>query len=236
MVPHQAFFNLFVQPILPATRFRRRNNASHRISPRVSTRKAMANSILVSLGILITFPLALCSRSALIVNTTYGPVRGEAIVLNTNKTLVRYLGIPFAQANRFEAPKSPKPWTSTANATSFGKWCPQNPSVIMNSTKDIDEQCLTINVFLPEDKAKQNPALLPVMLWIYGGGFSTGGSAAGLYNGGYLATEGEVMVVTFNYRVGVLGFLSTGTEEIPGNFGLSDQVEAMRWVQKNIKR
>lgn len=237
MVPHQAFFNLFVQPILPATRFRRRNNASHRISPRVSTRKAMANSILVSLGILITFPLALCStRSALIVNTTYGPVRGEVIVLNTNKTLVRYLGIPFAQANRFEAPKSPKPWTSTVNATSFGKWCPQNPSVIMNSTKDIDEQCLTINVFLPEDKAKQNPALLPVMLWIYGGGFSTGGSAAGLYNGGYLATEGEVMVVTFNYRVGVLGFLSTGTEEIPGNFGLLDQVEAMRWVQKNIER
>ena len=122
------------------------------------------------------------------------------------------------------------------NATSFGKWCPQNPSVIMNSTKDIGEDCLTINVFLPEDKAKQNPALLPVMLWIYGGGFSEGGSAAGLYNGGYLATEGEVMVVTFNYRVGVLGFLSTGTKEIPGNFGLLDQVKAMRWVQKNIER
>lgn len=200
----------------------------------------MAHSILVSLGILNIFLLACSAASAnvlLIVNTTYGPVRGEAIVLNTNKTLVRYLGIPFAHANRFEAPKSPKPWTSTLNATSFGKWCPQNPSVIMNSTEDIDEhQCLTINVFLPEDKAKQNPARLPVMLWIYGGGFSTGGSAAGLYNGGYLATEGEVMVVTFNYRLGVLGFLSTGTKEIPGNFGLLDQVEAMRWVQMNIER
>ena len=202
--------------------------------------KVMAHSILISLGILIAFPLACCSTASAnvppIVNTTYGPVRGEAIVLNTNKTLVRYLGIPFAHANRFEAPKPPKPWTITVNATSFGKWCPQNPSVIMTSTKDIDEQCLTINVFLPEDKAQQNPALLPVMLWIYGGGFSTGGSAAGLYNGGYLATEGEVMIVTFNYRLGVLGFLSTGTEEIQGNFGLLDQVEAMRWVQKNIER
>ena len=198
----------------------------------------MAHSILVPLGILIIFLLACCSAASvhvpLMVNTTYGPVLGEAIVLNTNKTLVRYLGIPFAHANRFEAPKSPKPWTTTLNATSFGKWCPQNPSVIMNSTKGIDEQCLTINVFLPENKA--NPALLPVMLWIYGGGFTTGGSAAELYNGGYLATEGEVMVVTFNYRVGVLGFLSTGTKKIPGNFGLLDQVEAMRWVQMNIER
>ena len=200
----------------------------------------MAHTILVSLRIISTFFLACCSTAFAhvppIVNTVYGPVRGEAIVLNTNKTLVQYLGIPFAQANRFEAPKSPKPWTRTVNATSFGKWCPQNPSVIMNSTEDIGEDCLTINVFLPEDKAKQNPALLPVMLWIHGGGFHLGGSAAGLYYGGYLATEGEVIVVTFNYRVGVLGFLSTGTSEIPGNFGLLDQVEAMRWVQKNIER
>ena len=199
----------------------------------------MAHSILVSLGILISisFQLACCSTGfAHVVNTTYGPVRGEAIVLNTNKTLVRFLGIPFAHANRFEAPESPKPWTSTLNETSFGKWCPQNPSVIMNSTEDIGEDCLTVNVFLPEDKAKQTPALLPVMLWIYGGGFFSGGSAAAIYNGGYLATEGGVMVVTFNYRVGVLGFLSTGTKEIPGNFGLLDQVQAMRWVQKNIER
>lgn len=201
----------------------------------------MAHSLLVSLGILSTFSLACCSTAfahvPLIVNTTYGPVRGEAIVLNTTgKTLVHYLGIPFAHANRFEAPESPKPWTITRNATSFGKWCPQNPSVTMNSTKLISETCLTINVFLPEDKAKQNHDLLPVMVWIYGGGFSTGGSAARIYNGSYLATEGEVIVVTFNYRLGVLGFLSTGTKEIPGNFGLLDQVEALRWVQKNIER
>ncbi|KAL9962058.1 hypothetical protein ACROYT_G031123 [Oculina patagonica] len=198
----------------------------------------MANSVVMSLGFLIIFSLACTSAlSALvlpIVNTTYGLVRGEAVVLNTNKTLVHYLGIPFGHVKRFEAPESPTPWNNTLNATSFGKSCPQNPSVIVNSTKDTAEQCLTINVFVPQDKANPN-ALLPVMVWIYGGGYSVGGSAAGIYNGAYLATEGEVMVVTFNYRLGVLGFLSTGTKEIPGNFGLLDQVKALHWVHDNIE-
>ena len=196
-------------------------------------------SVVMSLGFLIIFSLVCASTVLasvpLIVNTTHGPVRGEAVVLNTNKTLVHYLGIPFGHVKRFEAPESPTPWRSIRNATSFGKSCPQNPSVIVKSTKDTDEQCLTINVFVPQDKAEKN-ILLPVMVWIYGGAYIVGGSAAGIYNGGYLATEGGVMVVTFNYRVGVLGFLSTGTKEIPGNFGLLDQVKALHWVQNNIKR
>ena len=74
------------------------------------------------------------------------------------------------------------------------------------------------------------------MVWIYGGGFSVGSAAYHVYNGQYLATEGQVIVVTFNYRLGVLGFLSTGSEEIPGNFGLLDQVKALQWVQQNIER
>ena len=74
------------------------------------------------------------------------------------------------------------------------------------------------------------------MVFIYGGGFSFGSSAFRIYNGQYLATEGEVVVVTFNYRLGVLGFLSTGTNDLPGNYGLLDQVKALRWVQENIER
>lgn len=199
----------------------------------------MAYSTLISLGILgilsVASSLSESSPVSLIVNTTSGLVRGESILLNTNKTLVRYLGIPFAQAGRFEAPQSPTPWKNTKNATSFGKACPQNPSVVVHSTEDTSEDCLTINVFVPQDKATQN-ALLPVMVWIYGGAFSVGSAAYGSYNGGYLATEGGVMVVTFNYRLGVLGFLSTGTKDIPGNFGLLDQVKALQWVQENIER
>ena len=172
---------------------------------------------------------------ARLVSTTYGPVRGEAILLNTiaNKTLVQYLGIPFAQAKRFQAPESPKLWTVPLNATSFGFSCWQSPSKVVNSSSTMREDCLTVNVFLPENKAK---AVLPVMVWIYGGGFAFGSSAYYLYNGGYLATEGEVVVVTFNYRLGVLGFLSTGTKDLPGNYGLLDQVKALEWVQENINR
>lgn len=172
-----------------------------------------------------------------IVNTTSGPVRGEAIVLNTNKTLVQYLGIPFAKAGRFEAPQSPTPWKDTKNTTSFGQACPQNPSPIVNSTeKDTAEDCLNLNVFIPRDKETEKGLKLSVMVWIYGGGFSVGSAAYHVYNGQYLATEGQVIVVTFNYRLGVLGFLSTGSEEIPGNFGLLDQVKALQWVQQNIER
>lgn len=173
------------------------------------------------------------SEEASLVNTTNGPVRGEVIVLNTSKILVRYLGIPFAQAKRFETPESPKPWTVPLNATSFGSSCWQSPSVVVNSSSPMSEDCLTVNVFLPANKAK---AVLPVMVWIYGGGFAFGSTAYYLYNGGYLATEGEVVVVTFNYRLGVLGFLSTGTKDLPGNYGLLDQVKALKWVQENINK
>ena len=199
----------------------------------------MAYFVEIPLVLVVIFSLACSSTESasisLIANTTYGPVRGEAIVLNTNKTLVRFLGIQFGQVKRFEAPESPTPWKITRNATSFGKLCPQNPNIFVKSTEDTAEQCLTINVYIPQFKVKLN-ALLPVMVWIYGGGYVMGGSGVGAYNGGYLATEGGVIVVTFNYRVGALGFLSTGTKEMPGNFGLLDQVKALHWVQDNIEK
>lgn len=196
----------------------------------------MAYSIIVSLSLLtLASSSSMVASEPAIVNTTQGPVRGKAIALNTNKTVVRYLGIPFAQAERFEAPESPKPWTTTLNATAFGMSCPQSTSIVVTSNATMSENCLTVNVFVPENKAQQN-VLLPVMVWIYGGGFSFGSSAYKNYDGSYLATEGEVVVVTFNYRLGVLGFLSTGTKDLPGNFGLLDQVKALQWVQDNIER
>ena len=167
-----------------------------------------------------------------IVNTTHGPVLGESIVLSTKKVLIRYLGIPFARAKRFEAPQSPTSWTAPLNATSFGYSCWQGISIIVASNTTMSEDCLTVNVFIPETGSR----LLPVMVFIYGGGFSFGSSAYRIYNGQYLATEGEVVVVTFNYRLGVLGFLSTGTKDLPGNYGLLDQVKALQWVQENIER
>lgn len=164
-------------------------------------------------------------------NTTSGPVRGESIVLTTNKILIQYLGIPFAKAKRFEVPQSPEPWTVPLEATSFGHSCWQKPSVVVKSNSTMSENCLTINVLIPETRS----GLIPVMVFIYGGGFAFGSSAYRVYNGQYLASEGEVVVVTFNYRLGALGFLSTGTNDLPGNYGLLDQVKALQWVQDNIE-
>ena len=202
----------------------------------------MCHTIAIALG-MISFLLASVSLVSALdaaimnqVNTTNGPVRGEVIRLNTNKTVIQYLGIPFARAKRFEAPESPKRWETLKNATSYGASCPQLPSILLNNSTKIEEDCLSVNVFLPGNNEARGGSLWRVMVWIYGGAFQCGTSAYKMYNGGYLATEGEVLVVTFNYRIGVLGFLSTGTEDLPGNFGLLDQVKALEWVQENIEK
>ena len=200
----------------------------------------MYHTIAIALGMisLLLASVSLVSAlDAVIVNTTNGPVRGKVVPLNTTKTVIQYLGIPFARAKRFEAPESPKRWETIKNASSYGAPCPQPPSILSNSTRETGkEDCLSVNVFLPGNNEAQGGLLWRVMVWIYGGAFQFGTSAYKMYNGGYLATEGEVLVVTFNYRIGVLGFLSTRTEDLPGNFGLLDQVKALEWVQENIEK
>ena len=184
-------------------------------------------------GLVLFSVLCLISAVAVEVNTTSGPVRGETVQLPTNKTAVRFLGIRFAQASRFEAPIPPKPWNKTLNATSYGKSCPQNVNLEVKSTENMSEDCLFLNVYLPSRSTSNS--LLPVMVWIYGGGYTVG-STGSFYDGVFIATEGEVVVVTVNYRLGILGFLSTGGDGIKGNLGLLDQLEALRWVKKNIGR
>ena len=199
----------------------------------------MYHTIAIALGTISLLLASVSLVSALdaefVVNTTNGPVRGKVIPLNTNKTVIQYLGIPFARAKRFEAPESPTRWERIKNATSYGASCPQLPSILLNNSTKIEEDCLSVNVFVPRNEARGG-SLWRVMVWIYGGAFQCGTSAYKMYYGGYLATEGEVLVVTFNYRIGVLGFLSTGTEDLPGNFGLLDQVKALEWVQENIEK
>src|SRR6202035_3544354 len=102
------------------------------------------------------------------------------------------------------------------------------------------EDCLTLNVWAPFDTnpAKKSPAL-PVMVWIYGGGFTTGGTSENRQDGEFLAHRG-VIVVSMNYRLGIFGFLALPelTNESPnhasGNYGLMDQTAAIEWVRKNI--
>ncbi|XP_039582150.1 bile salt-activated lipase-like, partial [Passer montanus] len=102
------------------------------------------------------------------------------------------------------------------------------------------EDCLYLNIWVPQGR-RQVSTKLPVMVYIYGGAFLLGGSQGAnfldnyLYDGEEIAVRGNVIVVTINYRVGPLGFLSTGDANLPGNYGLKDQHMAIAWVKRNIK-
>lgn len=168
----------------------------------------------------------------LTVSTAAGRVEGAAL-----PGLRRWLGIPFARAGRFAAPEPVEPWTGVRPATAFGKQCPQQMGGRVRrealDNADYGEDCLYLNVWVPEGG---DPGPKPVMVWIHGGAFMAGG--ANPYDGSVLAREGDIVVVTINYRVGVLGFVNfgdaLGLPAIPSNLGLRDQIAALEWVQRNI--
>lgn len=175
--------------------------------------------------------------SAMIVETASGRVEG------TEEGGVRvFRGIPFAAApvgaRRLRPPQPAEAWSGIRDATRFGVWAPQLPpasSLTGEITGDMGDDCLTVNVWTPAVDAARRP----VLVWVHGGGFTGGSGAMPLYSGGRLAGRGDVVVVTFNYRLGILGFLAHPDLTDPetgaaGNWGLLDQVAALRWVRDNI--
>ncbi|KAF6123586.1 carboxyl ester lipase [Phyllostomus discolor] len=149
-----------------------------------------------------------------------------------------FKGIPFAATPKpLENPQQHPGWQGTLKAKNFKKRCLQ--ATITQDNTYGSEDCLYLNIWVPQGK-KEVSRDLPVMIWIYGGAFLMGsGQGANflsnyLYDGEEIATRGNVIVVTFNYRVGPLGFLSTGDSNLPGNYGLRDQHMAIAWVKRNI--
>ncbi|MFB5762815.1 carboxylesterase/lipase family protein [Paenibacillus medicaginis] len=151
-------------------------------------------------------------------------------------------GIPFAQPPvgplRFRAPQPPQAWEGIRDASQFGPVCPQpqkSAEGIFGSRTGQpapSEDCLYLNVWAPKADAP-----CPVMVWIHGGTFVTGSGSMSLYNGTALASNGGVVVVTINYRLGPFGFLhlSPFGEDLVSNAGLLDQIAALQWVQENIR-
>ncbi|XP_070546351.1 acetylcholinesterase-like [Ptychodera flava] len=157
--------------------------------------------------------------------------------VNINRTIQIYEGIPYAEPPvgdlRFRPPQTKVGWDGVYRATKFGSVCIQAPDhlEVIPDLETQSEDCLFLNVYVP---VTHNTDQLPVMVWIHGGTFILG-SGSCYYNGTPLAAIGDVIVVTFNYRLGPLGFLSTGDEHAPGNYGLLDQMAAVQWVHDNIE-
>ena len=170
-------------------------------------------------------------------NSTPGLVKveGGTIQGTVTESMAIYKGIPFAAPPvgdlRWKAPQPVIPWEGVRNTTEFG------PSPIQaGSQENMSEDCLYLNVWTPAKSPKEK---LPVLVWIYGGGFA--GGSTSYYDGAPLAEQG-VVLVSINYRVGKLGFfahpeLSAETEQgTSGNYGLLDQIAGLKWIQNNISK
>ncbi|MEJ3657999.1 carboxylesterase family protein [Actinomycetes bacterium KLBMP 9759] len=163
-----------------------------------------------------------------VVATTAGPVRGVAAA-----GLHTFQGIPFAAppigAARWRAPQPVPPWSEPRDATAPSPLCVQSPHDPIPGPQS--EDCLYLNVAAPAAAKPERP--VPVVVWLYGGGFYQGNAAE--YHAGRLAGAGDVVVVTPNYRLGLFGFLRLPGLPDAGAFGLQDQQAALRWVRDNIR-
>ncbi|KAK8776331.1 hypothetical protein V5799_030326 [Amblyomma americanum] len=170
-----------------------------------------------------------------VVSIKNGDVQGRAVEV-LGKTVEVYMGIPFARPPvgnlRFKDPVPADPWSGVYNATSPKTACIQKIfSTDFAPYVDQSEDCLYINVWTP---ASSRP-LKAVLVWIHGGGFTFGSAYQHWYDGSALSADYDVVVVTFNYRLNIFGFLNAAVPEAHGNMGLMDQNLALRWVHDNIR-
>jgi para-nitrobenzyl esterase len=169
-----------------------------------------------------------------VVDVGAGRLRGLA----TGEGL-EFLGIPYAGASRFAPPVPAGPWKGTRDALTPGPAAPQPERIVTAFTHGelpaTDERaCLNLNVFTPSLTGSR-----PVLVWLHGGGFAIGHASASIYHGARLAQAADAVVVTLNYRLGSLGWLchpalATDSASPSGNWGLLDQIAALRWVRENV--
>ncbi len=175
------------------------------------------------------------ARLGPVVDTPAGRVVGRS----GDAGIMSFLGIPYAHAGRFEPPGPARPWTTVRDATAPGPQAPQRPGmldqVLGTAAWPMHEDCLMLNVYTPGcDDGRR-----PVMVWIHGGAFTNGCGSAPWFDGSAMARNGDVVVVTVHYRLGLLGFFHLAELDPErfagsGNLGLLDQIAALQWVHEAI--
>ena len=186
------------------------------------------------------------------IDSPQGTVRGERIDVPRGGCVCRFLGIPYAEPlrgrSRWQAPVAKESLPDDFPALQAGAVASQliNADAIpglwgaySHLPAPIGDDCLSLNVWSPEAACKGDGSGRPVMVWVHGGGWLTGAGSASLYAGEELAAVEDVVVVTLNYRLGAFGFsplarMSDGAMPGTGCEGVLDQIEALRWVQRNI--
>lgn len=200
--------------------------------PGVSLRKAGIFSLVVGQGILCCM-----LASAQVVTTDLGKVKGQ-----TADGVTSFKGIPFAAPPigdlRWRPPQLATNWTGVREAIQYGHDCMQKPfpsdAAPLGTTQS--EDCLVGNVWAPE----HHTGKLPVLVWIYGGGWVNGGSSPAVYDGSQFAKHG-ILFYSFNYRVGRFGFFAhpaltaESKDGLLGNYGFMDQIAAIQWIRKNAE-
>ncbi|XP_061924133.1 acetylcholinesterase-like isoform X1 [Entelurus aequoreus] len=192
-------------------------------------------------------PSSLATGDDLIVDTRNGKVQGMRLEV-LGGDVRAFLGIPYGKAPlgklRFRAPEPAERWDWVKDARRYPNSCFQFPDVtypgfsgaeMWNPNTEMSEDCLYLNVWTTSSKTGKSSPLVPVLVWIYGGSFTSGTSSLDIYDGRYLSKAEGVVVVSMNYRVGALGFLALPDHNnIRGNAGLLDQRLALQWVASNI--
>ncbi|MCP4132959.1 MAG: carboxylesterase family protein [bacterium] len=181
-------------------------------------------------------------NSPLIRNTSYGTIKGKEWDSDT----FAWLGIPYAKPPvgdlRWKAPRDPEPWQGERDASEFCEPCTQYGGLILTLDSNTygkvvgSEDCLYLNIWRPQNNDKD----LPVFFWIHGGMNSTGEAATSMYHGANLAKKHNMIVVSINYRLGILGWfyhtaLQSGNAlDDSGNYGTLDMIKALEWLRENI--
>ncbi|KAG4069657.1 hypothetical protein HA402_014680 [Bradysia odoriphaga] len=183
-------------------------------------------------------------KNTLTIQTNVGDIHGQVELFNDDEVMV-FKGIRYAKPPVGELRFSKPVPVNGDTIEMFGLQsaervaCVQPKSFLVDDSLIIKEDCLYLNVWVPlstRSTSDINSNRLPVMIWIHGGSFHLGSANQDEFNGIVLATIGQVVVVTINYRLGFFGFLNAELESAPGNMGLYDQVAAITWVKENINK
>ncbi|CAH0385515.1 unnamed protein product [Bemisia tabaci] len=190
------------------------------------------------LYVVLVLSVSAISAADIEVTLPKGKIVGrDGIKTRGGRNICSFTGIPYAEPpiyqHRFQEPVPKQPWRGILNATLHGRQCPQKNVYSLGKKHETvgSEDCLHLNVFTPEINAG---ASMPVMVYIHGGSYQQGSNYRYIYGPEYILDK-DIVLVTINYRLAALGFLSLGDEVFPGNLGLKDQALALEWINENIK-